>query len=237
MMDGEGGRRRLAWLVKQQRQSLGLSVRAAAGKAGVDRATWSGMEDGSRGTQDRQFAGIERALEWPPGAIDAILRNEPTQTLYGAAPRAPWSHTSDDGTLGDLIAARRNEIELTYEQLVARAATLGHEISSRTLMRLANDNPTEYPGPTTLRAVAAAMDLPIADVQRAATRTAHLWPVPKHDNRAAAWAELVGDLEPAEIDHVLDVARAAVKALKSPRPSPDTSQGATERPRLSPERG
>lgn len=237
MVDGEGGRRRLAWLVKQQRQSLGLSVRAAASKAGVDRATWTGMEDGSRGTQDRQFAGIERALEWPPGAIAAILRDESTQAPYDAASREPWTHTSADGTLGDLIAARRNQIELTYEQLVARAAALGHEISSRTLMRLANDEPAEYPGPATLRAVAAAMNLPIADVQRAATRTAHLWPAPKHDNRTAAWAELVADLEPAEIDHVLDVARAVVKALKSPQPPPEKSQGAAEQSRLSPDRG
>jgi transcriptional regulator with XRE-family HTH domain len=209
MADADVGRGRLARLVQQQRQSLGLSVRAAARKAGVDRATWAGLEDGSRETQDRQFAGIERALEWAAGSIDAIRRD-------AAVPLVPWAFSVGDGTLGELIATRRNQVNLTYEQLSARASALGHEISGRTLARIANNNPPEFPGPSTLKAVAAAMDLPLADVRQAATRTAHLWPDRMQDHGTDRWEELVRDLEPAEIDHVLNVVRAVVQAIRAP---------------------
>jgi transcriptional regulator with XRE-family HTH domain len=216
MIGGDTDRRRLAQLVKQQRQNLGLSVRAAAKNAGVDRATWTGLEEGSRETQDRQFAGIERALDWPPGTIDQIRRNElPAETPVSAS----RSQSGVDGTLGDLIAARRNQTGLTYEQLSAQATAKGHDIASRMLMRLANDNPPEYPGPATLRAVATALDLPLTDIQRAATRTAHLWPPPTYDKGVDTWLELVDELEPIEIDHVLNVVRAVVQALKSPTPA------------------
>lgn len=65
--------------VRQQRQQLGLSIRAAARAAGVDRATWTGLEEGTRATQDRHYAGIERALDWPPGTIESIMSGEPRQ--------------------------------------------------------------------------------------------------------------------------------------------------------------
>jgi transcriptional regulator with XRE-family HTH domain len=215
MSGGDTDRGRLAQLVKQQRQSLGLSVRAAAREAGVDRATWTGLEDGSRETQDRQFSGIERALDWPPGTIDRIRRDESALTMP-----ALRSESDVDGTLGDLIAARRNQSGLTYEQLSAQAAARGHEIGSRVLVRLANDSPPEYPSPAALRAVAAALDLPLTDIQSAATRSTHLWPPPAYDRSVDAWIELVEGLEPVEIDHVLNVVRAVVQALKSPAPEP-----------------
>lgn len=216
MIGGDTDRRRLAQLVKQQRQNLGLSVRAAAKDAGVDRATWTGLEDGSRETQDRQFAGIERALNWPPGTIDQIRRDElPSAVPVSTLP----SQSGIDGTLGDLIAARRNQTGLTYEQLSSQAAARGHDIASRMLVRLANDSPPVYPGPATLRAVAAALDLPLTDIQRAATRSAHLWPPPKYDKGVEAWLGLVDELEPVEIDHVLNVVGAVVQALKSTAPA------------------
>jgi transcriptional regulator with XRE-family HTH domain len=235
MMDAPASRRRLGRLVKQQRQNLGLSVRAAAQKAGVDRATWTSLEAGSRDTQDRQFVGIERALEMPRGTIAAILRGEPIQLAYPASLETSRNEPVFDGTLGELIAARRNQLLLTYEQLSAQAATQGHEIDSRTLAQLANDTPMEYPGPATLRAVAAAMDLSIIDVQRAAVRSAPLWQAPVRDYRIDAWVDLVGDLNPAEIDHVLDVARAVVRALKGEQATSTGDDAATQTTQLSPE--
>lgn len=60
----------------RRRQELGLSIRAAAKAAVVDRATWTALEEGTRTTQDRHYAGIEQALQWPTGTIQAIVSGE-----------------------------------------------------------------------------------------------------------------------------------------------------------------
>lgn len=69
-------RHRLGKLVERRRIELGLSVRAAAKLAGIDRATWAALEDGSRLTQDRHYAGIERALQWPTSYVQSIASGE-----------------------------------------------------------------------------------------------------------------------------------------------------------------
>lgn len=69
----EGPRQRLAHLMEQRRRALGLSVRAAAQAAGIDRATWTSAEAGTRQTAEYNYAGIEKALSWQSGSIDAIL--------------------------------------------------------------------------------------------------------------------------------------------------------------------
>lgn len=72
-------RRDLGIWIKNRRQDLRLSVREAARRAGIDRATWTGLEDGSRQTQDTKYAGIEDALEVAHGSIAARLRGEPVR--------------------------------------------------------------------------------------------------------------------------------------------------------------
>lgn len=64
---------RLAIAVKNRRVKLGLSVRAAAKAAGVDRNTWSSVEDSSRVLQDRNYGKFEAALQWPDGEIERVL--------------------------------------------------------------------------------------------------------------------------------------------------------------------
>lgn len=76
MNAGETAQQRLARRVRQRRMELGLSVRAAAKVAGIDRDTWSKLEDGTRATQDRNYNAIERTLEWPQGEIDSILKQQ-----------------------------------------------------------------------------------------------------------------------------------------------------------------
>jgi hypothetical protein len=45
----------------------------------MDRNTWSYLEDGSKKTAEFKYAGIERALQWEPGSVTAILDGrEPT---------------------------------------------------------------------------------------------------------------------------------------------------------------
>lgn len=78
-MSDEDTRRRLGKWVEERRLELRISVREAARRAGVDRATWAGLEDGSRHTQDTKYAGIEDALQVPRGSILAKLRDEPVR--------------------------------------------------------------------------------------------------------------------------------------------------------------
>jgi transcriptional regulator with XRE-family HTH domain len=75
---------RLAAAVRRRRLELGLSERQAAERAEVARNTWSSMEAGKRQTAEHRYAGIERALDWEPGSIDAILSGrQPTARSTG----------------------------------------------------------------------------------------------------------------------------------------------------------
>lgn len=66
-------RARLAQAIRSRRQQLRLTQSEAAIRAGVMRNTWIGAESGGRATQGRHYAGIETALGWASGSIDAIL--------------------------------------------------------------------------------------------------------------------------------------------------------------------
>lgn len=59
--------------VATRRKQLQLSIVAAAAAAGINRATWSALEQGTRDTESYTYGGVERALNWAPGSIDRIL--------------------------------------------------------------------------------------------------------------------------------------------------------------------
>lgn len=97
-------RKRLAELVKERRRHLGLSVRAAADSGGMARGTWTAVEDGSRKTADSNYAGIERALQWAPGSVAAILAGgDPTVTP--AVANARDSMTLTDSASAHVVPA------------------------------------------------------------------------------------------------------------------------------------
>lgn len=75
--------------VTEQRKALGLSISSAARRAGINRATWSALERGERETEEYIFAGVERALDWDTGSIDAILRGDPPAPTRAAEPTPP----------------------------------------------------------------------------------------------------------------------------------------------------
>lgn len=64
---------RLAEAVKDRRLKLGLSTRAAAAAAGINRATWTSTEDEERRLSEHLWSGVERALGWAPGSIETTL--------------------------------------------------------------------------------------------------------------------------------------------------------------------
>jgi transcriptional regulator with XRE-family HTH domain len=76
---------RLAQAVKSRRFELGLSARAAAARANINRSTWATIEDGERKLSKHLWVSVERALDWAAGSIDSILAGgDPVEVLVAA---------------------------------------------------------------------------------------------------------------------------------------------------------
>jgi transcriptional regulator with XRE-family HTH domain len=114
VVEQEEPRERLGRHVRQRRLQLNLSVRAAAQAAGLDRATWQGLEDGTRTTRDHKLAGIERVLGWVEGSVHTILagglpgliEHQPEQ----AGAELPLSHDEVDEAQLRIIKASHAEL-------------------------------------------------------------------------------------------------------------------------------
>lgn len=107
-MAEEEPRQRVARLVKEGRLKLGLSLSAAARRAGVDRATWTGVEKAVRIPRDAQAAAIERAVGLPADTIMSILEGRPSPGRESNLPVDP-----------ELRKTRRQVITATPEELVS----------------------------------------------------------------------------------------------------------------------
>lgn len=59
--------------MRQRRRQLGLSISRAAKEAGIDRGTWTSVEEATRETAEYNYGPIERTLRWKLGSIDVIL--------------------------------------------------------------------------------------------------------------------------------------------------------------------
>lgn len=78
--------------IKARRTELRMSMNTAARVAGINRNTWSAVERGERDTEDYTYGAIERALDWKPGSIAAVLNG---QIPEEAPPPQPVSRLSD----------------------------------------------------------------------------------------------------------------------------------------------
>lgn len=141
-MEDEPHRERLARCVQDRRRELRLSVRAAAQLAGIDRATWSSAEAATRRTAEYHYAGIENALQWAPGSIDAILSGGAPTPRVGEALAAPRERDEevqlvlDDPTLSNRMKQRI--IEMVYERR-ERDRAAGIEDTRRVIELFKND--------------------------------------------------------------------------------------------------
>jgi transcriptional regulator with XRE-family HTH domain len=126
-VSSETAQQRLGRLVRLRRQKLKMSVRAAATAAGIDRATWTSLEAGTRNAQDRHHATIEDVLQWPAGTIAANLED-------GATPpaSADTDHASpaDDG--GAPLVVRMSADELAELIMTVQDAS-GREAADKLL--------------------------------------------------------------------------------------------------------
>jgi len=74
-------RERLGTAVAARRRHLGMSVPEAARRSGLDRETWRHLEAGTRTLRSYNHSRVERALNWAPGSVEAILGGgDPTVT-------------------------------------------------------------------------------------------------------------------------------------------------------------
>jgi|SRR5690606_7104785 len=80
---------RLAQAIEARRGELGLSLREVAERAGITGETLRAVRRGSNEPSQLTKRGIERALRWAPGSVDAILAGgDPT-------PAGPYAHIGD----------------------------------------------------------------------------------------------------------------------------------------------
>jgi hypothetical protein len=92
----ETDRQRLGRLVRLRRRFLRLSLSEAARRAGVNRATWTGVEQRATDAEDYTYAGVEAALEWKPGSVAAVLRGEEPIEMPGRGRPVTDSPQPDD---------------------------------------------------------------------------------------------------------------------------------------------
>lgn len=108
MAPSDAHRALLGRLVREERRGRHVSVRAAAREAGVDRGTWSEVEEGSRTPQDHTASRMEGWLHWGPGSFDKILAEG-----GGPLPQAPHRDVAPDPPSGlpDLSGLNQSERE------------------------------------------------------------------------------------------------------------------------------
>ena len=95
----------LGTTVRRRRITLGMSISKAAREAGISRATWTAVEDGSRETEPYNYGLVEKVLGWAPGSIEAVLAGgEPTELDGYETPGSTDSETAA-GNADRVIAA------------------------------------------------------------------------------------------------------------------------------------
>lgn len=65
--------------VKRRRQRLGVPLEAMAEAGGVSHPTWMRVERGQT-VRAQTYLGVERAFGWPPGSVEAYLRDRTSPT-------------------------------------------------------------------------------------------------------------------------------------------------------------
>lgn len=100
----------LAESVRQRREELGLSQKAAAAAGGLSAMTWNRVEVQAKSVKPLSYSGVERALDWAPGSIRAFLGGGALPDLAPTAPAStdtgPGLYVATDGELLDELARR-----------------------------------------------------------------------------------------------------------------------------------
>lgn len=132
----EGDWPALGEAVKVRRKNLHLKQEELVACGGPSAKTISAIEDGQAGTyRPSTFSKLDRALRWPAGTAEAILRDT-------ARPQKPGGDVP--GALGKAVARRRLQLGLTQTELAQRGGP-----STETLRLIENGLQDSY-GPRTM---------------------------------------------------------------------------------------
>lgn len=100
----------------ERRRQLGLSQSRAASLARASRTSWVAWEKGTATPEDYSYVKIERALEWAPGSVAAVLAGGEPTPLVAAVPE-PLDE--ERAALFDLYQ-RRRDAGIGHEEAMAR---------------------------------------------------------------------------------------------------------------------
>lgn len=102
--------------MRRRRHELGLTVKQAADRAGISEPQWDVMENARRESfRERSLRGVERALVWPAGGVDALLDG---QDIY----EDPAPDLEVDETSGG--TPRRGSLDAVVDTLSAGHRTI-----------------------------------------------------------------------------------------------------------------
>lgn len=102
----------------ERRRDLRLTWDEVAARAGIHRETLRQIRNGTGRIRPLSVTGLEDALEWPHGRIDAILDGDvgPTEV---SEPNLAAQHVSWDELLELIEDARASDDRLIYDALMA----------------------------------------------------------------------------------------------------------------------
>ncbi|WP_263251603.1 helix-turn-helix domain-containing protein [Saccharopolyspora rosea] len=123
-------------------------------------------------------------------------------------------------TLGELIARRREHLGMSYQAIADQASTYGLPLTSTNVYHLATKPLTRIPKPDTLRALAAALQVPVSDVLNAAAESVGLKVHQAEVTESArTFMALTEDRDPEEVSAALDVVESVLRLRAGDQPS------------------
>jgi transcriptional regulator with XRE-family HTH domain len=125
--------------IQRCRGELGLSMSAAARAAGVHRLTWRAWEKGESTPEDYNYANIERALQWAPNTVAALIEGRrPATNPVGSSGAVAKILAATEGELDELqqvFAKYRGEEEGDRFRVWANGVRAGYEAQQDSITR------------------------------------------------------------------------------------------------------
>jgi len=123
--------------------------------------------------------------------------------------------------LQELIATRKEDLHLTYAQLVQRATAAGHPVSRSMWHHFADTEWQNIPTTERLRGIAAALEVDVDEVLAAAAESIGIVTRELHLGRGArAVLGMLEDRPPEQVEALETVVRSVTKAWDAVESSP-----------------
>lgn len=117
--------------------------------------------------------------------------------------------------LAELIAKRKDELDVSFRDLSQKAEAAGYPIHRAAISALTRDDMKQWPHPDTVAALSAALEVPTSSVIDACAESLGIVverPEAESDS-VRSWLALTGNRSQAEVEHLLAVARTVAEGL------------------------